>query len=63
MMIEDARKARDRYGRFVGYHRVEIERCANKRHEIRDKLGKPPTVPDAFKNLPNEYEWQDLFFP
>lgn len=54
-------EARNGLGKFIGYHRREIERCAENIVKMKDENGEPPMLPVVLRDLPNEYEWKALF--
>ena len=60
-VVDDSRKARDAYGKIIGYHRIEIDRITNKWLQEKERAGETPTVPDVVNGLPNDYEWKTLF--
>jgi len=59
----ETRKFRDNYGKYVGYHRIELERITNKWLEVKEKAGEHPTIPQAVKTYANNYDWKEMFLP
>jgi hypothetical protein len=59
--LHDTREARNAFGKYIGFHRMEIERITNKRLAQREAAHEPLTVPPVVTNLPNDWEWKQLF--
>ncbi|KAL9114076.1 MAG: hypothetical protein Q9227_001848 [Pyrenula ochraceoflavens] len=54
-------ESRNRLGRFIAYHRHEVERCVEAMLDLKAKNKEDPTLPAVLQNLPNDYEWKALF--
>ena len=61
ILVDEAREARNAYGKHIGYHRIEIERITKKNIWEKERAGEEPKVPDVVKNQPNDWQWRELF--
>ena len=62
-VADHLRECRNGLGRFIGYHRIEIERIARKTLYEQDLNGEPRVVPQVIRNLPNDLAFGQLFLP
>ncbi len=60
-LVDEAREARNKHGKHIGYHRIEIERITKKMLRGRERAGEEMTVPEAVRNQPNDWEWREMF--
>lgn len=61
LLIHQARKNRDSWADFVSFHRRQLERIKHKRIEIEREAGLEPTLPQVYKQMWGDEEWQRLF--
>lgn len=61
-LVREVMKMRDKYARYVIFHRDELERIGDKVVELKKLTGEKATPPEVVTNMLNHwYEWEFLF--